>query len=262
MENAVLKASGGSALQFPLAIGDRCIVGPHAYVVGATIGNGCFVADRREDFQRRDARATAAASRSARSFTSRLALPAASERSDAARRLRRSGDDLSAREGARGSRQDRLLRRRLQPRSGRATCAPALPRPMPSSSARRTRRTRPSKSIATSSPAAAPLRRGAAADAGHGGGQGRRRHDARARRDGASPAAGDQTAKGRLVPFETLANPTSSSRKRRSPARRPIGWRSSPRSGRSCCASTSCAALWTALYAQNAAPHRTCRCTA
>ncbi|HEX3670495.1 MAG TPA: hypothetical protein VHT92_02200 [Candidatus Cybelea sp.] len=44
MENAVLKASGGSALRYPLAIGDRCIVGPHAYVVGATIGNGCFVA--------------------------------------------------------------------------------------------------------------------------------------------------------------------------------------------------------------------------
>jgi carbonic anhydrase/acetyltransferase-like protein (isoleucine patch superfamily) len=44
MENAVLKASGGSARQFPLSIGDRCIVGPHAYVVGATIGNGCFVA--------------------------------------------------------------------------------------------------------------------------------------------------------------------------------------------------------------------------
>ena len=44
MENAVLKASGGSALQFPLTVGDRCIVGPHAYVVGATIGNGCFVA--------------------------------------------------------------------------------------------------------------------------------------------------------------------------------------------------------------------------
>ncbi len=44
MENAVLKASGGSALQFPLKVGDRCIVGPQAYVVGATIGNGCFVA--------------------------------------------------------------------------------------------------------------------------------------------------------------------------------------------------------------------------
>ena len=44
MENAVLKASGGSALQYPLSVGDRCIVGPHAYVVGATIGNGCFVA--------------------------------------------------------------------------------------------------------------------------------------------------------------------------------------------------------------------------
>jgi carbonic anhydrase/acetyltransferase-like protein (isoleucine patch superfamily) len=44
MENAVLRASGGSALRFPLSIGDRCIVGPHAYVAGATIGEGCFVA--------------------------------------------------------------------------------------------------------------------------------------------------------------------------------------------------------------------------
>lgn len=44
MENAVLKASGGSALRFALSIGDRSIVGPNAYVVGATIGKGCFVA--------------------------------------------------------------------------------------------------------------------------------------------------------------------------------------------------------------------------
>lgn len=44
MENAVLKASGGSILQFPLSVGERCIVGPHAFVVGATIGNGCLVA--------------------------------------------------------------------------------------------------------------------------------------------------------------------------------------------------------------------------
>jgi carbonic anhydrase/acetyltransferase-like protein (isoleucine patch superfamily) len=44
MENAVLKGSGGSALRFPLSIGERCIVGPHAYVVGATVGEGCFVA--------------------------------------------------------------------------------------------------------------------------------------------------------------------------------------------------------------------------
>jgi carbonic anhydrase/acetyltransferase-like protein (isoleucine patch superfamily) len=44
MENAVLKASGGSASTFPLAIGERCIVGPGAYVVGATVGEGCFVA--------------------------------------------------------------------------------------------------------------------------------------------------------------------------------------------------------------------------
>ncbi len=44
MENAVLKASGGSALQFPLRVGSKCIVGPGAYVVGATVGDGCFVA--------------------------------------------------------------------------------------------------------------------------------------------------------------------------------------------------------------------------
>jgi carbonic anhydrase/acetyltransferase-like protein (isoleucine patch superfamily) len=44
MENAVLRASGGSVLRFPLSIGKRCIVGPHAYVVGATIDDGCFVA--------------------------------------------------------------------------------------------------------------------------------------------------------------------------------------------------------------------------
>jgi len=44
MENTVIKSSGGSATQFPVKIGDRCIVGPSAYVVGATIGNGCFIA--------------------------------------------------------------------------------------------------------------------------------------------------------------------------------------------------------------------------
>jgi carbonic anhydrase/acetyltransferase-like protein (isoleucine patch superfamily) len=44
MEHAVLKASGGSALTFPLKIGKHCIVGPHAYVVGASVGDGCFVA--------------------------------------------------------------------------------------------------------------------------------------------------------------------------------------------------------------------------
>jgi carbonic anhydrase/acetyltransferase-like protein (isoleucine patch superfamily) len=44
MENAVLKASGGTALQFPLSVGERCIIGPQAYVVGATVGNGCFIA--------------------------------------------------------------------------------------------------------------------------------------------------------------------------------------------------------------------------
>jgi carbonic anhydrase/acetyltransferase-like protein (isoleucine patch superfamily) len=44
MENAVLKASGGSAMQFPLTIGESCIVGPGAFLVGATIEPGCFIA--------------------------------------------------------------------------------------------------------------------------------------------------------------------------------------------------------------------------
>jgi carbonic anhydrase/acetyltransferase-like protein (isoleucine patch superfamily) len=43
MECAVLRASGGAAMQFPLEIADRCLIGPHSYVVGATIGEGCFV---------------------------------------------------------------------------------------------------------------------------------------------------------------------------------------------------------------------------
>lgn len=44
MENAILRASGGEAMSFPLRIGPRCIVGPTAYLVGATIGDGCFIA--------------------------------------------------------------------------------------------------------------------------------------------------------------------------------------------------------------------------
>jgi carbonic anhydrase/acetyltransferase-like protein (isoleucine patch superfamily) len=43
MEHAVVKASGGSATQFPVKIGERCIIGPHAYVVGATIETGCMI---------------------------------------------------------------------------------------------------------------------------------------------------------------------------------------------------------------------------
>ena len=44
MENAVLKSSGGSVMQFPLSVGESCIVGPGAYVVGATIEPGCVIA--------------------------------------------------------------------------------------------------------------------------------------------------------------------------------------------------------------------------
>jgi carbonic anhydrase/acetyltransferase-like protein (isoleucine patch superfamily) len=43
MEYAVLRASGGTAMQFALDIADRCLVGPHAYIAGATLGEGCFV---------------------------------------------------------------------------------------------------------------------------------------------------------------------------------------------------------------------------
>ncbi|MBV9737935.1 MAG: gamma carbonic anhydrase family protein [Candidatus Eremiobacteraeota bacterium] len=44
MENAVLRSSGGSAIQFPLSIGESCIIGPGAYIVGATIEPGAFIA--------------------------------------------------------------------------------------------------------------------------------------------------------------------------------------------------------------------------
>ena len=44
MENAVIKGSGGSAMQFPCTIGESCIVGPSAYVVGATVEPGAFIA--------------------------------------------------------------------------------------------------------------------------------------------------------------------------------------------------------------------------
>jgi NDP-sugar pyrophosphorylase family protein len=44
MENAVLKSSGGSAMQFPLNVGESCIIGPGAYIVGATIEPACIIA--------------------------------------------------------------------------------------------------------------------------------------------------------------------------------------------------------------------------
>ena len=43
MEHAVIRASGGSALAFSTQIGNCCIIGPHAYIVGATLDAGCFV---------------------------------------------------------------------------------------------------------------------------------------------------------------------------------------------------------------------------
>src|SRR5438270_13667333 len=43
MENAIVKSSGGNVTQFPCAIGESCIIGPGAYVVGATIEPGVFI---------------------------------------------------------------------------------------------------------------------------------------------------------------------------------------------------------------------------
>ncbi len=44
MENAVVKSSGGKVMQFPCSVGESCIIGPGAYVVGATIEPGAFIA--------------------------------------------------------------------------------------------------------------------------------------------------------------------------------------------------------------------------
>ncbi|HEV2261354.1 MAG TPA: hypothetical protein VGR69_03580 [Candidatus Rubrimentiphilum sp.] len=44
MENAIVKSSGGKVMQFPCTIGESCIIGPGAYVVGATIEPGAFIA--------------------------------------------------------------------------------------------------------------------------------------------------------------------------------------------------------------------------
>lgn len=44
MENAVLKSSGGAAMQFPVSIGESCLIGPGAYLSGCTVEPGCFIA--------------------------------------------------------------------------------------------------------------------------------------------------------------------------------------------------------------------------
>ncbi len=44
MENAVIKSSGGKVMQFPCSIGESCMIGPGAYVIGATIEPGVFIA--------------------------------------------------------------------------------------------------------------------------------------------------------------------------------------------------------------------------
>ncbi len=72
MENAVLKSSGGSVMQFPLNVGESCIIGPGAYVVGATLEPGASSLPARRYSTAQRSRNTRAW-RSAASFTSRRA---------------------------------------------------------------------------------------------------------------------------------------------------------------------------------------------
>jgi carbonic anhydrase/acetyltransferase-like protein (isoleucine patch superfamily) len=43
MEHAVIKSSGGEATKHPCKIADACIVGPHAYISGATLQQGVYI---------------------------------------------------------------------------------------------------------------------------------------------------------------------------------------------------------------------------
>ena len=157
MENAVLKASGGSALQCPLTIGERCIVGPHAYVVGATIGDGCFVAggarsstgDARRGLRRRAGR-----------DRSRESAVKAGQRPDAAHRLRRSATIYRRRR--RRSHARSIFRRRLQSRRQRRRARAA--ETYAKFCERRTRRT-PLEEHRNVKPPPRPFGRRAAADA-------------------------------------------------------------------------------------------------
>lgn len=44
MEHAVVRGAGGRSRSFPATIGDYVLIGPHAYVVGCTIEDRCFIA--------------------------------------------------------------------------------------------------------------------------------------------------------------------------------------------------------------------------
>ena len=121
MENAVLKASGGSVSQFPLTIGDRCIVGPHAYLVGARsakaassprgakIFNGATLEDGSGVALGGivHVNARVARERACRCCTSRLAIRRRSTR----------------RSGAGSGGRDEFLRNRVQPRARATACA-------------------------------------------------------------------------------------------------------------------------------------------
>ena len=151
MENAVLKASGGSALHFPL--NDRQSLHRRSARLRRRRDDRrrLLRRQRREDFQRRDARRRAAASRWAAivHVKSRLRAGASVPMQHIA-----FGDPATIYPPEKAPEihaKMQLLRRRLQPRGRATTCARAPPRPMRSFCARPTPRTRRSRSTATSS---------------------------------------------------------------------------------------------------------------
>ncbi len=44
MEQAVVRGAGGRSRRFPTVLGDYVLVGPHAYLVGCTVEDRCFIA--------------------------------------------------------------------------------------------------------------------------------------------------------------------------------------------------------------------------
>jgi carbonic anhydrase/acetyltransferase-like protein (isoleucine patch superfamily) len=44
MEHAVIRGAGGRSRHFPAVVGDRTLIGPHAYLVGCTVDEDCFIA--------------------------------------------------------------------------------------------------------------------------------------------------------------------------------------------------------------------------
>ena len=202
MENAVLKASGGKALRFPLSVGERCLVGPHAYVVGATVGEGCFVAAGSKIFNgARLENGCGVALGGIVHVNARLPEGASVPMMHIA-----CGDPATIYPPDRAPEVHGLISFyetvfNLEPGDDvRARAAETYAKFL-----RKTHAQDASSGEHQAPPGNAPFRRGAAADASHRSGQSRRRDDDRARRDGAPPPGSGQTAKGALAIVNSMS---------------------------------------------------------